>query len=165
MTRSKVEIALFEPDIPQNTGAVMRTAACLGVPLHIIEPCGFVLSDSKMRRAGMDYLDRLTMIRHASWDRFQAEQEQNRLVLLTTRASTPLPDFTFQAGDILLFGRESAGVPEFVHEAAQERVRIPLMPDTRSLNLAASAAMVLATALDRLDAYPGANLEEISEKP
>jgi len=133
-----VEIALYQPDIPQNTGAVMRTAACLGTALHIIEPCGFVLSDARMRRSGMDYLDRLEMRRHAS-----------------CAAATRLPDFRFQPGDMLLFGRESAGVPDDVHAAADARVRIPLAPGTRSLNLAASAAMVLATALGQLGAYPG----------
>ena len=150
-----VEIALYEPDIPQNTGAVMRTAACLGTALHIIEPCGFVLSDARMRRSGMDYLDRLEMHRHASWIAFRETLGDRRLVLLTTTAATRLPDFRFQAGDMLLFGRESAGVPDDVHAAADARVRIPLAPGTRSLNLAASAAMVLATALGQLGAYPG----------
>tara|TARA_R110002072_G_scaffold187882_2_gene344653 strand:- start:170 stop:649 length:480 start_codon:yes stop_codon:yes gene_type:complete len=150
-----VEIALYEPDIPQNTGAVMRTAACLGVALHIIEPCGFVLSDARMKRSGMDYLDRLDMRRHVSWAGFREALADRRLVLLTTAADARLPDFRFRAGDILLFGRESAGVPDDVHAAAHARVRIPLAPGTRSLNLAASAAMVLATALGQLGAYPG----------
>lgn len=150
-----VEIALYQPDIPQNTGAVMRTAACLGTAMHIIEPCGFVLSDARMRRSGMDYLDRLEMRRHASWAAFREALEGRRLVLLTTAAATRLPDFRFQPGDMLLFGRESAGVPDDVHAAADARVRIPLAPGTRSLNLAASAAMVLATALGQLGAYPG----------
>lgn len=151
-----VEIALYEPDIPQNTGAVMRTAACLGTALHIIEPCGFVLSDARMRRSGMDYLDHLEMHRHASWTAFrEAMAGRRRLVLLTTAAATRLPDFRFRDGDVLLFGRESAGVPDDVHAAADARVRIPLAPGTRSLNLAASAAMVLAAALGQLGAYPG----------
>ncbi|MEQ9560424.1 MAG: tRNA (cytidine(34)-2'-O)-methyltransferase [Rhodospirillales bacterium] len=150
-----VEIALYEPDIPQNTGAVMRTAACLGVALHIIEPCGFVLSDTRMKRSGMDYLDHLEMRRHVSWAAFRGGLADRRLVLLTTAADARLPDFRFRAGDILLFGRESAGVPDDVHAAADARVRIPLVPGTRSLNLAASAAMVLATALGQLGAYPG----------
>jgi tRNA (cytidine/uridine-2'-O-)-methyltransferase len=150
-----VEIALYEPDIPQNTGAVMRTAACLGAALHIIEPCGFVLSDARMKRSGMDYLDHLAMTRHASWAAFRGALGGRRLVLLTTAADTRLPDFRFRAGDMLLFGRESAGVPDAVHDAADARVRIPLAPGTRSLNLAASAAMVLATALGQLGAYPG----------
>lgn len=150
-----VEIALYEPDIPQNTGAVMRTAACLGTALHIIEPCGFVLSDARMRRSGMDYLDRLEMRRHASWTAFRETLGGRRLVLLTTGAEDRLPDFRFRAGDVLLFGRESAGVPDDVHAAADARVRIPLAPGTRSLNLAASAAMVLAAALGQLGAYPG----------
>lgn len=150
-----LEIALYEPDIPQNTGAVMRTAACLDIALHIIEPCGFVLSDARMRRSGMDYLDHLVMTRHASWTAFQESLGDRRLVLLTTAAETRLPDFHFRPGDMLLFGRESAGVPEHVHAAAATQVRIPLAPGTRSLNLAASAAMVLATALGQLGAYPG----------
>ncbi|MAN81589.1 MAG: rRNA methyltransferase [Rhodospirillaceae bacterium] len=150
-----VEIALYEPDIPQNTGAVMRTVACLDVALHIIEPCGFVLSDARMRRSGMDYLDHLVMTRHASWTGFRDSLGDRRLVLLTTAAETRLPAFRFRPGDMLLFGRESAGVPENVHAAADAQVRIPLAPGTRSLNLAASAAMVLATALGQLGAYPG----------
>ena len=152
-----VQIALFEPDIPQNTGAVLRTAACLGVAAHIIEPCGFVFSDARLKRAGMDYLDRLALVRHESWRAFQAARpwpETGRLVLLTTRGAVSLSGFAFRPGDMLLFGRESAGVPEDVHQAADERLRIPIAAGTRSLNLAASAAMVLALALDRLGAFP-----------
>ncbi len=151
-----VEIALFEPDIPQNTAAVLRTAACLGVAAHVIEPCGFVFGDARFRRAGMDYLDRLSLTRHDSWARFQAARAgaPGRLILWTTRGDTRLPDFRFRADDMLLFGRESAGVPDEVHAAADRRVRIPLVPGTRSLNLAASAAMVLAQALGQLDVWP-----------
>lgn len=155
-----LQIALFQPDIPQNTGAVLRTAACLGVPAHIIEPCGFVLSDTKLRRAGMDYLDHLSLERHDSWDAFKSAQSTNRLVLLTTKAESLLPAFEFRAGDMLLFGRESAGVPDDVHQAAAVRIRIPLAPGTRSLNLAASAAMVLSVALGQLDAWPDENQKE-----
>ena len=141
-----IEIALFEPDIPQNTGAVMRTAACLDARLHIVEPCGFVLSDARMRRSGMDYLDHLDWVRHASWDRFHAAMADRRLVLLTTQAAETLPAFEFRAGDVLLFGRESAGVPEAIHAAADCRVRIPIRADMRSLNVAMSAGIALAEA-------------------
>ncbi|WP_207483362.1 tRNA (cytidine(34)-2'-O)-methyltransferase [Arenibaculum pallidiluteum] len=139
-------LALYEPDIPQNTGALMRLAACLGVPLHVIEPCGFVLDDRRLRRAGMDYLDGLDLRRHASWTRFAAEPP-GRIVLLTTRAAMPYLDFAFAPGDVLLLGRESAGVPEAVHAAADARVAIPLRPGMRSLNVALAAAMVLGEAL------------------
>lgn len=149
-----LHLALFEPDIPQNTGAVLRTAACLGVPAHLIEPCGFVLTDTRLKRAGMDYLDRLSLVRHASWAAFQKARPGRRLVLLTTKGATGLPGFAFRPGDMLLFGRESAGVPDDVHQAADERLRIPMVPGTRSLNLAASAAMVLGVALTQLGAFP-----------
>jgi len=155
-----LHIALYEPDIPQNTGAVLRTAACLGVPAHIIEPCGFVMTDVRLKRAGMDYLDRLDMTRHASWAAFMAARPGDRLVLLTTKGAANLPGFAFRPGDMLLFGRESAGVPDAVHAAADARLRIPMAPGTRSLNLAASAAMVLALALDRLGAWPQGQLSE-----
>jgi tRNA (cytidine/uridine-2'-O-)-methyltransferase len=124
---TRVRLALYQPDIPQNTGAMMRLAACLGVPLDIIEPCGFILDDRRLRRAGMDYIDHLEMKRHASWDRFASETNRagtniGRLVLLTTRASVPYLDFSFNPGDTLLMGSESAGVPDEVadqntHEA------------------------------------------------
>ena len=149
-----LHIALFEPDIPQNTGAVLRTAACLGVPVHVIEPCGFVMTDTRLKRAGMDYLDHLELTRHASWSAFRAAAPGGRLVLLTTKGAEGLPGFAFRPGDVLLFGRESAGVPEEVHAAADARLRIPMAPGTRSLNLATSAAMVLALALNQLGAWP-----------
>jgi tRNA (cytidine/uridine-2'-O-)-methyltransferase len=147
-----VRLALYQPDIPQNTGAMMRLAACLGVPLDIIEPCGFILDDRRLRRAGMDYIDHLEMKRHASWDRFVSETSQGRLVLLTTRGSIPYLDFAFQPGDTLLMGSESAGVPDEVADAADARIRIPMKPGLRSLNVALAAAMVLGEAL-RQTAY------------
>ena len=152
-----MRLALFQPDIPQNTGTLLRFAACMGLAVDIIEPCGFLLDDRRLRRAGMDYLDNVALTRHDSWDRFAESVDRSgaRLVLLTTRGATPYVDYAFDSKDILLLGRESAGVPEQVHESIEQRLRIPLMPGTRSLNLAASAAMVLATALDRLGAYPG----------
>jgi tRNA (cytidine/uridine-2'-O-)-methyltransferase len=147
-------LALYQPDIPQNTGALLRTAACLAVPVDIIEPCGFVLDDKRMRRAGMDYMDRVVVSRHAGWQDFQAAYPGCRRVLLTTQAETAYTDFRFAAGDILLTGRESAGVPDDVHGEVEARITIPMAPELRSLNLAAAAAMVLGEALRQLDAFP-----------
>lgn len=149
-----LHIALHEPDIPQNAGALMRLAACLGATLHVIEPCGFVLDDRRLRRAGMDYLDSLDLRRHASWERFRAAPP-GRLVLLTTRASVPYLDFAFRPGDVLLLGSEGAGVPDAVHEAVEARVRIPMRPGMRSLNVALAAAMVLGEAIRQTQAAPG----------
>jgi tRNA (cytidine/uridine-2'-O-)-methyltransferase len=147
-----VRLALYEPDIAQNTGAILRLAACLGVGVDVIEPCGFVWSEPKLRRAGMDYLDRVDLARHASWRAFRPA---GRLVLLSTRGDVRLPDFRFSAGDTLLLGRESAGVPDAVHAAATARVRVPLVPGERSLNVALAAALALGEALRQLDAFPG----------
>jgi tRNA (cytidine/uridine-2'-O-)-methyltransferase len=141
-----VRLALYEPDIPQNAGALMRLGACLGVGIDLIEPCGFVLSDRSLRRAGMDYLKSADISRHESWARFHAGLG-GRLILLTTKGALPYTDFAFAPGDTLLMGRESAGVPDAVHEAADARVVIPLLPGLRSLNVAQAAAMVLGEAL------------------
>jgi tRNA (cytidine/uridine-2'-O-)-methyltransferase len=142
-----MRLVLFEPDIPQNTGTLMRLAAGLGLPLDLIEPCGFVLDDRRLRRAGMDYLDHLAWIRHSSWDAYAASPQAGRLVLLTTRAAQPYTSFSFAPDDRILVGRESAGVPDAVHDAADARLVIPLRPPARSLNVAISAAMVLGEAL------------------
>lgn len=150
-----MRLALFEPDIPQNLGAFIRLAACLGVPLDIIEPCGFPVDDKRIRRAAMDYYDLATIARHASWAAFRTAHlagqlsggPSGRLVLLSTAGAVPLPEATFLADDILLLGRESAGVPADVHDAADLRVRIPLQPGARSLNVALAAAMVLSEGL------------------
>ncbi|WP_207456042.1 tRNA (cytidine(34)-2'-O)-methyltransferase [Azospirillum sp. SYSU D00513] len=142
-----MRLVLFEPDIPQNAGAMMRMAAGLGVPMDLIEPCGFVLDDRRLRRAGMDYLDQLDLTRHSSWAAYAQATHQGRLVLLTTRGAIPYTDFAFAPQDRILVGRESAGVPEAVHEAADVRLVIPLKPPARSLNVALSAAMVLGEAL------------------
>ncbi|CAO3434732.1 tRNA (cytidine(34)-2'-O)-methyltransferase [Azospirillum doebereinerae] len=142
-----MRLVLFEPDIPQNAGTLMRLAAGLGLPLDLIEPCGFVLDDRRLRRAGMDYLDHLDWVRHSSWDSYAAGPRAGRLVLLTTRGATPYTEFAFAPDDRILVGRESAGVPEAVHEAADARLVIPLRPPARSLNVAISAAMVLGEAL------------------
>lgn len=149
-----LRIALFQPDIAGNVGAVMRTCACLGAGLDLIEPMGFQWDDKRVARAGMDYIDHVAVTRHADWDAF-AKQVQGRLVLLTTRGATPLHDFVFAADDVLLFGRESAGVPEEVHARADARVVIPMAPPLRSLNLSVSAAIVLAEALRQTGGWPG----------
>jgi tRNA (cytidine/uridine-2'-O-)-methyltransferase len=141
-----MRLALFEPDIPQNAAAIIRLGACLGVPLDIVEPCGFVFSDAGFRRAGLDYIERAEIVRHTSWPAF-LQTVSGRLVLLTTKASCPYTDFAFASGDTLLFGRESAGVPNIVHQAANARIRIPLRPGLRSLNVAQAAAMALGEAL------------------
>jgi len=148
-----VRLALYEPDIPQNAGSLMRLGACLGVGIDIIEPCGFLLSDRNFRRAGMDYLKSADICRHDSWARFH-QTLQGRLVLLTTKGGTAYTDFAFTPGDTLLVGRESAGVPETVHLAADARVVIPLRPGLRSLNVAQAAAMVLGEALRQTALFP-----------
>jgi tRNA (cytidine/uridine-2'-O-)-methyltransferase len=153
-----VRLALYEPDIPQNAGSLMRLGACLGVGIDIIEPCGFLLSDRNFRRAGMDYLKSAGIRRHASWARFHADllaQSGQRLVLLTTGGDLAYTDFAFDVGDTLLVGRESAGVPQEVHDAVQARLVIPLKPGLRSLNVAQAAAMVLGEALRQTKGFPG----------
>jgi tRNA (cytidine/uridine-2'-O-)-methyltransferase len=149
-------LALYQPDIPQNTGTVLRMSACLGAPVEIIEPAGFDVSDRNFRRAGLDYLDRATIARHASWRAFEAwrEAEGRRLVLATTKAATTYADFAFKPDDVILFGRESAGVPDEVHAAADARVIIPMQPGLRSLNVAVAAAMILGEALRQTAAFP-----------
>lgn len=148
-----MRLALFEPDIPQNAGAMMRLAACLGVAVDIIEPCGFVLDDRRMRRAGMDYLDSVALSRHTSWTAFMAAraaegaETRGRLLLLTTRGDVRYTDFAYRSSDTLLVGRESGGAPAAVHEAADARLAIPMRPGMRSLNVAQVAAMVLGEAL------------------
>jgi tRNA (cytidine/uridine-2'-O-)-methyltransferase len=142
-------IALFEPDIPQNTGTILRLAACFGIEAHLIEPAGFPTSDRAFRRAGMDYLDAVKLVRHASWDAFAQwhASADARLVLFTTRATTSYLDHRYEPRDILLFGRESAGVPDHVHAAADVRLRIPMQPGLRSLNVAMTCAMAVGEAL------------------
>jgi len=146
-------LALFQPDIPQNLGAAIRLGACLDTPVHVIEPCGFPLSDKAIRRAAMDYGDPGEVVRHSSWDAFRAAA-MGRIVLFTTRGAAPLHDFAFRADDILLFGRESAGVPDFVHDAADARVIIPLSRGRRSFNLTVSAAIGLSEALRQTGQFP-----------
>lgn len=148
-----MRLALFEPDIPQNTGAVLRLAACMGIGVDLIEPAGFILSDKRLRRAGMDYLDLVPLTRHESWDAFR-KARSGRLVLLTTRGEMPFTDFAFMPTDTLLLGRESAGAPDIVHECADARLRIPMAPGARSLNVALAAAMVLSEALRQTKSFP-----------
>jgi tRNA (cytidine/uridine-2'-O-)-methyltransferase len=144
-----MRIALYEPDIPQNAGTILRLAACLGLQAHIIEPAGFPVSDRAFRRAGMDYLDQVDVTRHESWTAFEAWRKEagGRLALFTTRASVCYLDHAFRPDDILLFGRESAGVPEAVHTAADARLVIPMRSGLRSLNVAVAAAMAVGEAL------------------
>jgi tRNA (cytidine/uridine-2'-O-)-methyltransferase len=152
-----MRIALYQPDIPQNTGTILRLAACLGVEAHLIEPAGFPTSDRAFRRAGMDYLDRVALVRHPSWEAFEGwrRTQGQRLVLFTTRAATSYLDHAYEPRDILLFGRESAGVPDEVHAAAEVRLKVPIRADMRSLNVAMTCAMAVGEALRQL----GANSE------
>lgn len=147
-----LSLVLYQPDIPQNAGAMLRLTACLGIPLEVVDPCGFLWDDKRMRRSGMDYLDKATIIRHRSFDDFY--NGQRRVVLLSTKASTTLYDFSFAPGDAIMAGRESAGVPDDVAARLPHRVRIPMMPGLRSLNVALTAAMAISEAMRQLDCFP-----------
>ncbi|MEO5756803.1 MAG: tRNA (cytidine(34)-2'-O)-methyltransferase [Mesorhizobium sp.] len=149
---SYLRIALYQPDIAGNTGTILRFAACLGLGVDIIEPAGFPLSDRALKRAGMDYLEMADLTRHVDWHAFQQWRMAGarRLVLLSTKAATAYTDFTFSSGDILLFGRESAGVPDPVHKAADARLTIPMQGSARSINVALSVAMVAGEAIRQL---------------
>ena len=151
-----MQLALYQPDIPQNAGTILRLCACLGVTAHIIEPAGFPISDKNFRRAGMDYLDQIDIRRHIGWTDFEIWRKSGgaRLILATTRGATPYPAFAFRPDDILLMGRESAGVPDEVHETADARLLIPMRAGLRSINVAVSAAMILGEALRQMDAFP-----------
>jgi tRNA (cytidine/uridine-2'-O-)-methyltransferase len=151
-----MQIALFQPDIPQNTGTILRLCACLGAAAHIIEPAGFPVSDRHFRRAGMDYLDQVVLTRHDSWSKFEEwrNEASSRLVLFTTKAAGSYLDFRYRSDDTLLFGRESAGVTDEVTAAADARVVIPIRPGLRSLNVAMAVAMALGEAL-RQTGRPG----------
>jgi len=151
-----IALALYQPDIPQNCGTMLRLCACLGVEASIIEPAGFPVSDRHFRRSGMDYLDAVNVTRHVSWRAFEAWRAPTgrRLVLLSTSAALPFTDFAFAPDDILMVGRESAGVPADVHEAADARILIPIRPGMRSLNVAVCAAIALGEALRQTGLYP-----------
>lgn len=151
-----MRIVLFQPDIPQNTGTILRLCACLNVETHIIEPAGFPISDRHFRRAGMDYLDQVSIVRHASWTAFEEWRagSGNRLILFSTKAARPYLDHIYRDDDILMFGRESAGVPDDVVNAADERLVIPIAPGLRSLNVAVTVAMALGEALRQTGRAP-----------
>jgi tRNA (cytidine/uridine-2'-O-)-methyltransferase len=151
-----MRIALYEPDIPQNTGTILRLCACLGIEAHIIEPSGFPATDRAFRRAGMDYIDSVSITRHGSFAAFEEWRRRGRLqlVLLTTAAERSYLDHAFSTDQVLLFGRESAGVPKAVHERADARLRIPMQPGMRSLNIAVAAAMVAGEALRQTRDFP-----------
>lgn len=149
-----MQLALFQPDIPQNVGTLIRFCACLGIKLHIIEPCGFPFDEKKLKRAAMDYADMADVTRHRDWQSFceffnftEQKQSDNRLILATTKGALPYTECCFTDRDIILLGRESAGAPEMVHQRADERIFIPMQPKARSLNIAISGAMITGEAL------------------
>jgi tRNA (cytidine/uridine-2'-O-)-methyltransferase len=152
-----MRLALFEPDIPQNAGTLIRLAACLDIGIDVIEPCGFLFSDAAFRRAGLDYAEAASVTRHVSWEAFcesHSRANGGRLILLTTKASTSYTAFAFAPDDTILVGKESAGVPETVHDRADARLLIPMKPGLRSLNVAVAAAMVLGEALRQTKGFP-----------
>jgi tRNA (cytidine/uridine-2'-O-)-methyltransferase len=151
-----IELALYQPDIPQNAGAMLRLGACFAVPVHVIEPCGFVFGESRMRRAGMDYIDQVDLRRHESWLAFAAERRAAgaRIILMTTTGARPYTEFSFRAGDTIVMGRESAGVPDDVHTAVDARLVIPMAPGARSLNVAQAAAIAVAEAMRQVARVP-----------
>ena len=146
-TFTRPKIALFEPDIPQNTAAIIRTCACLGVELEIIEPCGFLLNDRRFKRVVMDYMDNKIIRFYQSFDRFYQNKENHRIVLMTTKAPISYTKFKFEKNDTILFGRESAGVPEKVHKLIKNKLKIPMKDNKRSLNVSSSVAIILAESL------------------
>jgi tRNA (cytidine/uridine-2'-O-)-methyltransferase len=152
-----MRLALYQPDIPQNTGTILRLAACLGLPVDVIGPTGFDMSDRTLRRAGLDYLEHVIVTRHESFDAFEATRHETspvpRLLLLTTHASTAHIDFAFNPTDILMLGRESAGAPDAIHALVDARLKIPIQPGLRSLNIAVAAALVLGEALRQTDGF------------
>ncbi len=148
-----MRLALFQPEIPGNVGAMLRLSACFGVDVDIIEPCGFVFSDARLKRAGMDYIDHVAVTRHADWDAFYQAQT-GRTILLTTKAVSSVYDFAFQACDTLLLGQESAGAPDYVHSTCAASLRIPLRPALRSLNVSMAAGIALAEALRQTGDLP-----------
>jgi len=149
-----MRIALHQPEIAGNVGTILRLAACLDVPVDIIEPCGFPFSDRALARAGMDYAGRAAVSRHADWSAFRAANAGARLMLFTTKGAARLPDTRFEEEDVLLFGSESAGVPDGVHEAADARICVPMRPGERSLNLAVACALGLGEALRQTGGWP-----------
>ena len=149
-----MRLVLFQPDIAPNAGSLLRLGACLGVAVDIVEPCGFVFSDAQLRRAGMDYLEHADYVRHASWDAFLAQHTKGRIVLLTSKGDVTYTSFAFAPDDNIVLGRESAGVPQFVHDRAEARLRIPLKSGLRSINVAQAGAMVVGEALRQTGTFP-----------
>ena len=147
MTNQRPKIALFEPDIPQNTAAIIRTCACLGAKLEIIEPCGFLMTDKRFKRVVMDYIDEKEIKFYESSDLFFKSKKNQRVVLMTTKASVSYTEFKFDKNDTILFGRESAGVPDNIHKLIKDRLKIPMKNNMRSLNIASSVAIILAESL------------------
>ena len=152
-TISGLRIALYEPDIPQNTAAIIRTCACLGAKLEIIEPCGFLLSDKRFKRVVMDYMDLNQIDFYQSSEKFFEKKQNQRIVLMTTKGSISYTKFRFKSDDTILFGRESAGVPEEVHKLIKDRLKIPMNDKVRSLNIASSVAIVLAESLRQIKLF------------
>ena len=147
MTNQRPKIALFEPDIPQNTAAIIRTCACLGAKLEIIEPCGFLMTDKRFKRVVMDYIDEKEIKFYESSELFFKSKKNQRVVLMTTKASVSYTEFKFDKNDTILFGRESAGVPDNIHKLIKDRLKIPMKNNMRSLNIASSVAIILAESL------------------
>ena len=147
MPEKRLHLSLYQPDIPQNVGAAIRLCACLDMGLDIIEPCGFPWNDRKIRQSAMDYIDLLTIDRFSSWDNFQNTQKnKKRIILMTTKAAMPYTEFNFEAGDILLAGQESLGVPEHIHNEVDARIYVPMNPNARSLNVVNASAIILSEA-------------------
>ncbi|HJQ57504.1 MAG TPA: tRNA (cytidine(34)-2'-O)-methyltransferase [Vineibacter sp.] len=153
MTAIRPRLALYQPDIAANVGALLRLAACLDVAVDLIEPCGFPVDERRLRRAGMDYIAHVRLVRHTSWEAFQRDRAAGRLVLLTTAGDQVFPRLAFRADDILLVGRESAGVPRLVHDAADLRLRLPMQAGLRSLNVTSAATLALGEALRQTDGF------------
>ena len=149
-----MRLAAYQPDIPQNTGALIRLCASFGVPLELIEPFGFPWDEKKVRVSAMDYFDLVTMTRHSSWEKFRAHFSNQRIILLSTKASVNYNEFEFRPDDVLLLGRESAGVPAEIHAALPERVKIPLNPAARSINMEMAGGIVLAEGLRQTNGFP-----------
>ena len=149
---TSINLALFQPEIPQNTGAAMRLTACMGIPLDIIEPTTFIWDEAKIRRSAMDYIDFVDLNRHSNWEAFRKVYDGRRIILLTTKSDQSYLDFSFQSGDILLAGQESAGVPEHVHHSCDARITIPMAAGLRSMNVVNACAMVIGEALRQVKA-------------
>jgi len=149
-----MRLALYQPEIPPNVGTILRLCACENIPLDIIEPCGFPFSERSLKRAGMDYIDRAQFTRHNNWQNFRDYNSGSRIILASTRADMPYTEFSFAPTDVLLFGQESAGVPEDIHTQADARLCIPMKADLRSLNIAIAAAMILGEAMRQTDQFP-----------